>query len=101
MRIKRAVNAVKKRRSILKSAKGYRGAKSKLYRSAREQCRSVTCWAAQRRTWPLRSRSCSLCAVTCLVPICPRSSWRLPAVFYPILIPLIWKTISRPSVLMN
>lgn len=37
MRIKRSVNAVKKRRSILKSAKGYRGAKSKLYRTAREQ----------------------------------------------------------------
>ncbi len=37
MRIKRAVSAVKKRRSILKSAKGYRGAKSKLYRTAREQ----------------------------------------------------------------
>lgn len=37
MRIKRAVNAVKKRRKILKSAKGYRGAKSKLYRTAREQ----------------------------------------------------------------
>lgn len=37
MRIKRAVNAIKKRRSILKSAKGYRGAKSKLYRTAREQ----------------------------------------------------------------
>ena len=37
MRIKRAVNAVKKRRSILKSAKGYRGAKSKLCRTAREQ----------------------------------------------------------------
>ena len=37
MRIKRAVNVVKKRRSILKSAKGYRGAKSKLYRTAREQ----------------------------------------------------------------
>ena len=37
MRIKRAVNAVKKRRAILKSAKGYRGAKSKLYRTAREQ----------------------------------------------------------------
>lgn len=37
MRIKRGVNAVKKRRSILKSAKGYRGAKSKLYRTAREQ----------------------------------------------------------------
>jgi len=37
MRIKRAVNAVKKRRKILKEAKGYRGAKSKLYRTAREQ----------------------------------------------------------------
>ena len=36
MRIKRAVNGVKKRRKILKLAKGYRGAKSKLYRVARE-----------------------------------------------------------------
>ncbi len=37
MRIKRGVNAIKKRRKILKSAKGYWGAKSKLYRVAREQ----------------------------------------------------------------
>ena len=36
MRIKRAVNGVKKRRAILKLAKGYFGAKSKLYRVARE-----------------------------------------------------------------
>ena len=36
MRIKRGVNAAKKRRAILKSAKGYWGAKSKLYRVARE-----------------------------------------------------------------
>ena len=36
MRIKRGVNAAKKRRAILKSAKGYRGSKSKLYRVARE-----------------------------------------------------------------
>lgn len=36
MRIKRAVNAVKKRRKILRRAKGYFGAKSKLYRVARE-----------------------------------------------------------------
>lgn len=36
MRIKRGVNAVKKRRKILKQAKGYRGAKSKLYRVARQ-----------------------------------------------------------------
>ncbi len=36
MRIKRGVNAVKKRRTILKLAKGYWGSKSKLYRVARE-----------------------------------------------------------------
>ena len=36
MRIKRSVNALKKRRAILKQAKGYRGAKSKLYRVAKE-----------------------------------------------------------------
>ncbi len=36
MRIKRGVNAVKKRRKILKQAKGYFGAKSKLYRVARK-----------------------------------------------------------------
>ena len=35
-RIKRGVNAVKKRRKILKLAKGYFGAKSKLYRVARQ-----------------------------------------------------------------
>ena len=36
MRIKRGVNAVKKRRKIFKLAKGYFGAKSKLYRVARQ-----------------------------------------------------------------
>ena len=36
MRIKRAVNAVKKRRKIMRKAKGYFGAKSKLYRIARQ-----------------------------------------------------------------
>lgn len=36
MRIKRGVNAVKKRRKILKQAKGYYGNKSKLYRIARQ-----------------------------------------------------------------
>ena len=35
-RIKRGVNAVKKRRKILKLSKGYFGAKSKLYRIARQ-----------------------------------------------------------------
>ena len=36
-RIKRAVNAVKKRRKVLKLAKGYYGAKSKQYRAASQQ----------------------------------------------------------------
>ena len=36
-RIKRAVNAAKKRRKVFKLAKGYWGAKSKLYRAASEQ----------------------------------------------------------------
>lgn len=36
MRIKRGVGAVKKRRTILKSAKGYWGSRSKLYRVARQ-----------------------------------------------------------------
>jgi len=38
-RIKRAVNAHKKRRKVLKLAKGYWGAKSKQYRTASEQVR--------------------------------------------------------------
>jgi large subunit ribosomal protein L20 len=37
MRIKRSVNALKKRRKILHLAKGYRATKSTLYRVAREQ----------------------------------------------------------------
>ena len=36
MRIKGGVNANKKKNSVLKAAKGYRGAKSKLYRVARQ-----------------------------------------------------------------
>src|SRR5271169_5857729 len=36
-RVKRAVNAHKKRRSILKASKGYRGQRSRLYRKAKEQ----------------------------------------------------------------
>lgn len=36
MRIKRGVNAIKKRRKIMRQAKGYFGAKSKLYRVARQ-----------------------------------------------------------------
>ena len=45
MRIKRSVNALKKRRKILKQAKGYRGAKSKLFRVAREQVMKIGMYA--------------------------------------------------------
>lgn len=36
MRIKRSVNALKKRRKVLKSAKGYRGARGNQYRVAKQ-----------------------------------------------------------------
>jgi large subunit ribosomal protein L20 len=36
-RVKRAVNAHKKRRDVLEKAKGYRGQRSRLYRKAKEQ----------------------------------------------------------------
>ncbi|MFC7343422.1 50S ribosomal protein L20 [Saccharopolyspora griseoalba] len=36
-RVKRAVNAQKKRRTILESTRGYRGQRSRLYRKAKEQ----------------------------------------------------------------
>ena len=37
MRVKGGVNKIKKRRKILRLAKGYRGSKSRLYRVARQQ----------------------------------------------------------------
>src|SRR3954454_583129 len=36
-RVKRAVNAQKKRRTILEASAGYRGQRSRLYRKAKEQ----------------------------------------------------------------
>ena len=49
-RIKRAVNAVKKRRKVFKLAKGYYGAKSKQYRSASQQVmKSLTYAYVSRR----------------------------------------------------
>ncbi len=44
-RIKRTVNAVKKRRKILRSAKGYFGAKSRQYRAAAQQVRKSMAYA--------------------------------------------------------
>ena len=62
-RIKRAVNAHKKRRKVLKLAKGYFGAKSKQYRTASEQVRRSLRYAYEgrkmrkrdfRRLWIIR-----------------------------------------------
>lgn len=48
-RIKRAVNAHKKRRKVLKLAKGYWGSKSKQYRTASEQVRRSLRYACEGR----------------------------------------------------
>ena len=49
-RVKRAVNAQKKRRTVLKASKGYRGQRSRLYRKAKEQ-------QLYEVFWPLTLRS--------------------------------------------
>ena len=50
-RVKRAVNAHKKRREILERASGYRGQRSRLYRKAKEQVTHSLVYAyADRRT---------------------------------------------------
>ncbi len=49
-RVKRSVNAHKKRREILEAASGYRGQRSRLYRKAKEQIlHSATYSFADRR----------------------------------------------------
>ena len=50
-RVKRAVNAHKKRRAVLEAASGYRGQRSRLYRKAKEQVTHSLVYAyADRRT---------------------------------------------------
>jgi large subunit ribosomal protein L20 len=50
-RVKRAVNAHKKRREILEQASGYRGQRSRLYRKAKEQVTHSMVYAyADRRS---------------------------------------------------
>ena len=48
-RVKRAVNAKKKRRTVFKRAKGYYGAKSRQYRAAKEQVRHSLQYAYRDR----------------------------------------------------
>ena len=73
-RIKRAVNAHKKRRKVLKLAKGYWGAKSKQYRTASEQVRRSLRYAYEgrkmrkrdfRRLWIVRINAAArLCGMS-------------------------------------
>ena len=62
-RVKRAVNAAKKRRTILERAEGYRGQRSRLYRKAKEQVTHSLVYAYRdrktkkrnfRRLWIIR-----------------------------------------------
>ena len=55
-RIKRAVNAVKKRRKVFKLSKGYYGAKSKQYRAASQQVMRSMAYAYVGRK--LKKRDC-------------------------------------------
>ena len=48
-RVKRAVNAQKKRREILEQASGYRGQRSRLYRKAKEQVQHSGVYAYDHR----------------------------------------------------
>ena len=48
-RVKRAVNAQKKRREILEQASGYRGQRSRLYRKAKEQVQHSAVYAYDHR----------------------------------------------------
>lgn len=48
-RVKRSINAKKKRRKVLKAAKGYRGARSKLYKIAAEAVERGLCYAYRDR----------------------------------------------------
>jgi large subunit ribosomal protein L20 len=62
-RVKRSVNAKKKRREVLESAKGYRGLKKNTYRKAKEQMLKSLSYAYRdrrarkrdfRRLWVIR-----------------------------------------------
>ena len=73
-RIKRAVNAVKKRRKVFKLAKGYWGAKSKQYRAASQQVMKSMAYAyvgrklkkrEYRRLWIARiNAGARLCGIS-------------------------------------
>ena len=48
-RVKRGVNAAKKKRKVFKAAKGYRGARRRLLRTATEAVEKAWCYAYEHR----------------------------------------------------
>ena len=64
-RVKRSVNAKKKRREVLEQASGYRGQRSRLYRKAKEQTlHSFTYNYAHRKDARATSARCGFNAST-------------------------------------
>ena len=77
-RIKRAVNAVKKRRKIFKLAKGYFGAKSKQYRAASQQVMKSMAYAYVGRKLKKREyRKLWIARINARARICGTSYSRL------------------------
>ena len=70
-RVKRAVNAQKKRRSVLEKASGYRGQRSRLYRKAKEQVTHSGVYAFRDRRARKTSVACGSSAST--LPPAPRA----------------------------
>ena len=69
-RVKRAVNAQKKRRSVLEKASGYRGQRSRLYRKAKEQVTHSGVYAFRDR----RARTSVACGSSAsTLPPAPRA----------------------------
>ena len=58
-RVKRSVNAHKKRREVLEQASGYRGQRSRLYRKAKEQVTAFTASTPTVTVAPARAISAS------------------------------------------
>ena len=72
-RVKRAVNAQKKRRSVLEKASGYRGQRSRLYRKAKEQAPPTLGVYAFRDVAPARATSVACGSSASTLPPAPRA----------------------------
>ena len=76
-RVKRAVNAQKKRRVILERASGYRGQRSRLYRKAKEQVTHSLVYAYRDRR--KRKGTSAVCGSSASTPRAARTASRTTA----------------------